>query len=72
MASLFPKVRRLLYLDNDVVVSCCLEEIYYSAELNKVTSPTTLTELPLSHTSADPTVITRSLFIILSVPYSQS
>ena len=38
MASLFPKVRRLLYLDNDVVVSCCLEEIYYSAELNKVTT----------------------------------
>ena len=35
MASLFPKVRRLLYLDNDVVISCCLEEIYYTAELNK-------------------------------------
>jgi lipopolysaccharide biosynthesis glycosyltransferase len=30
LPSLFPKVRRLLYLDNDVIVSCCLEEIYFS------------------------------------------
>ena len=51
MASLFPKVRRLLYLDNDVVVSCCLEEIYYSAELNKVTTHT----LPLNYTFSTPT-----------------
>lgn len=30
LPTLYPKVRRLLYLDNDVIVSCCLEEIYFS------------------------------------------
>ena len=28
LPSLFPKISRLLYLDNDVIVSCCLEEIW--------------------------------------------
>lgn len=28
LASFFPHVNRLLYLDNDVVVSCCLEDIW--------------------------------------------
>ena len=28
LASLFPKTKKLLYLDNDVVVSCCLEEVW--------------------------------------------
>lgn len=28
LASLFPDVERLLYVDNDVVVACCLEEIW--------------------------------------------
>lgn len=30
LADLFPKTRRLLYLDNDIVVTCCLEEIFYT------------------------------------------
>jgi hypothetical protein len=29
------QVRRILYLDNDVVVSCCLEEVYWAADLHK-------------------------------------
>ena len=28
LASLFPNVTRLLYLDNDVIVGCCLEEVW--------------------------------------------
>ena len=28
LASLFPKAPRLLYLDNDIIVACCLEEIW--------------------------------------------
>ena len=28
LPTLFPKVSRLLYFDNDVIVSCCLEEIW--------------------------------------------
>jgi hypothetical protein len=28
LASLFPDVDRILYLDNDIIVSCCLEEIW--------------------------------------------
>ena len=28
LAELFPLANRLLYLDNDIVVTCCLEEIY--------------------------------------------
>lgn len=28
LASIFPRVPRLLYLDNDVIVGCCLEEIW--------------------------------------------
>lgn len=28
LASLFPRVPRLLYLDNDIIVGCCLEEIW--------------------------------------------
>lgn len=28
LASLFPHVERLLYLDNDIIVSCCLEEVW--------------------------------------------
>ena len=34
LARLFPHVDRLLYIDNDVVVSCCLEEIW-SSELEE-------------------------------------
>jgi lipopolysaccharide biosynthesis glycosyltransferase len=30
LAELFPDAQRLLYLDNDVVVTCCLEEIFYT------------------------------------------
>ena len=28
LPSLFPKVKRLLYLDNDIIVTCCLEEVW--------------------------------------------
>ena len=30
LAELFPAAGRLLYLDNDIVVTCCLEEIFYT------------------------------------------
>jgi lipopolysaccharide biosynthesis glycosyltransferase len=30
LADLFPNAGRLLYLDNDIVVTCCLEEIFYT------------------------------------------
>lgn len=35
LASLFPKVRRILYLDNDVVVSCCIEEVYWKTDMSR-------------------------------------
>jgi lipopolysaccharide biosynthesis glycosyltransferase len=28
LPSLFPNVKKLLYLDNDVIVSCCVEEVW--------------------------------------------
>ena len=28
LPSLFPKVDKLLYLDNDVIVTCCVEEVW--------------------------------------------
>lgn len=28
LPSLFPETNRLLYLDNDVIVTCCLEEVW--------------------------------------------
>jgi Glycosyl transferase family 8 len=31
LPSIFPEVKRLLYLDNDVIVSCCLEMVYHTA-----------------------------------------
>lgn len=30
LADHFPHTRRMLYLDNDIVVTCCLEEIFYT------------------------------------------
>ena len=42
------KVRRILYLDNDVVVSCCLEEVYWTADLNKPDKVRTSISLCLS------------------------
>jgi lipopolysaccharide biosynthesis glycosyltransferase len=30
LASIFPDVSKLLYLDNDIVVSCCVEEVYHT------------------------------------------
>ena len=30
LAEHFPNAKRLLYLDNDIVVTCCLEEIFYT------------------------------------------
>jgi lipopolysaccharide biosynthesis glycosyltransferase len=30
LASIFPDVDKLLYLDNDIVVSCCVEEVYHT------------------------------------------
>jgi lipopolysaccharide biosynthesis glycosyltransferase len=31
LPSLFPTVPKLLYFDNDIVVTCCLEEIYFTS-----------------------------------------
>jgi len=30
LPSVFPNVEKLLYLDNDIVVSCCVEEVYHT------------------------------------------
>lgn len=28
LSSIFPSIERLLYLDNDVLITCCIEEIW--------------------------------------------
>ena len=30
LPSLFPMIKKILYLDNDVIVTCCLEEIWHT------------------------------------------
>jgi len=36
LASIFPSVPRLLYIDNDVVITCCLEEIWTTDLKDKI------------------------------------
>ena len=35
LPSLFPTVDKLLYLDNDVIVTCCLEEVWNTEMTSK-------------------------------------
>lgn len=35
LSSLFPTVDKLLYLDNDVIVTCCLEEVWNTKMTSK-------------------------------------
>jgi hypothetical protein len=31
LPSIFPQLHRILYLDNDIIVNCCIEEIYWTS-----------------------------------------